>query len=132
MSEPKQIIIIRKDLGMRKGKIAAQAAHASMAAIIPRVPQNASFPEDGTFIVGLDKAAQEWLKGSFVKIVVGTDSEEELRNIYNKAKSLHINCSLIVDEGRTEFGGVATCTAVAVGPAFPEILDSLTGHLKLL
>ncbi len=117
----KQVIVLRKDLNMRKGKMVAQGSHASLAAILT---------EKGTVKKNAD--VKEWLDGRFTKICVGVDSEEELLEIYNKAKSLKLVCSLIRDAGLTEFKGEPTLTAVGVGPGKPEVVDKVTGNLKLL
>ena len=113
----KQVIVLRKDLGMRKGKMCAQAAHASMKVVL----ENIDHPD-----------VKAWLSDKFTKIVVSVNSEEELKEVYENAKRKSVVCSLILDAGLTEFDGVATYTAVAVGPAKNEKLDSITGHLKLL
>ena len=118
--ERKQVIVLRKDLGMRKGKMVAQGAHASLGAIL----------RDGKLKKNADVEA--WVEGRFTKICVSVDSEEELIEIYNKAKSLKLNTSLITDAGLTEFHGEPTKTAVAVGPGVPEVVDKVTGNLKLL
>lgn len=113
----KQIIVIRKDLNMRKGKMIAQGAHASLAATL----QNLDHPN-----------VKKWLSGSFTKIAVGVDSETELMNIYEKALNANLIAAIITDAGRTEFNGVPTKTCIAVGPATSEQLEPITGHLKLL
>jgi len=118
--ERKQVIVLRKDLNMRKGKMVAQGAHASLGAIL----------HNGQLKRNDDVDA--WLEGRFTKVCVSVDSEEELLDIYNKAKAQKLNCSLIRDAGLTEFDGVPTLTAVGVGPAKPEIVDKITGQLKLL
>ena len=74
----------------------------------------------------------EWLNGSFTKIVVYVNSEQELLDIYEKAKDAKLPCSLIQDSGFTEFHGVPTYTAVAVGPWWSEAVDEITGDLPLL
>lgn len=122
MSAPKQIIILRKDLNMRKGKMVAQGAHASMAVILEE-QNRLNYPSP---------AVAEWLNGKFTKICVSVSSEQELLDIYHKARTLLIPCSLIQDAGLTEFGGVPTYTSVAIGPAYPEEIDPITKHLPLL
>lgn len=112
----KQVIVVRKDLKMRRGKEIAQGAHASMKATLENMNH---------------KDVKEWLKGPFAKIVVRVDSEEELLEIYQKALQANLVCSLIQDAGRTEFHGVPTYTTVAVGPAKDAHIDQITGHLKL-
>lgn len=139
MSIPKQVIIARTDLNMRKGKLASQCAHASMAVLTGLMPPvQVAFKEGDpvmkirSFYCDVDSALNLWLEGAFTKIVVGVNSEEELLSLYQKTLDSGILCSLIKDNGVTEFHGVATYTAVALGPDYPEVLDNLTGHLKLL
>lgn len=119
-NERKQVIIIRRDLKMRRGKEISQGCHASLGAIL----------RDGK--LKTDKDTKIWLEGRFTKICVRVESEEELLEIYNQARNAKLNCSLITDAGLTEFNGVPTLTAVAVGPGKPEIVDKITGHLQLL
>lgn len=126
--EPKQVIVIRKDLNMRKGKIAAQASHASMGAIL----NFAKKVNNNEFYLETDTPTAEWLSGRFTKICLSVDSEEELLDIYNKADFLGVNVKLIKDAGLTEFNGVPTLTCLALGPDYPDKIDPITGHLKLL
>lgn len=67
----------------------------------------------------------------FTKVVVTVNGEEELLDIYKKAKEAGLIAALITDNGLTEFNGVPTNTVVAVGPDLPENLNKVTGHLKL-
>jgi PTH2 family peptidyl-tRNA hydrolase len=125
--EHKQVIVMRKDLNMRKGKLVAQGAHASMGAILGQCKQ------DGTTLV-LDLADERmapWLTGRFKKICVYVNSEAELLEIYERAKVAGLICSLIQDAGLTEFGGVKTYTAVAVGPDREDRVDEITNKLPL-
>jgi peptidyl-tRNA hydrolase, PTH2 family len=135
MSEPKQVIIIRKDLHMRKGKMCAQAAHASMAAVLnqfKRYKDPSHRTELWDLNISSDTPLARWLSEKFTKICVYVTSEEELLSVYQKAQEAKIICSLITDAGLTEFGGVPTHTAVAIGPAIPEVVDNITGELPLL
>lgn len=77
-------------------------------------------------------ALQDWLMGKFTKITCSVDSEQELLELYEKAKSLNIPTTLITDAGLTEFGGVPTNTSIVIGPAWEDEVDPITGHLKLL
>lgn len=134
--ETKQVIVLRKDLNMRKGKMVSQGAHASLAAILNMMTTiSVGFDQDSkvrSLTVSNDDAIGLWLDNSFTKICVSVDSEEDLLDIYKKAQEEFIPCSLIKDNGKTEFGGVATYTAIAVGPGFSDEIDKITGHLKLL
>lgn len=127
----KQVIVIRKDLGMRKGKIASQAAHASMAAVL-NGHAGIKHPESMDLVINMTPEMKEWLTGIFTKICVAVNSEEELLDVYNKAKDAGLSCALIKDAGLTEFGGIPTHTAVAVGPNKNIDVDKITSHLKLL
>ena len=112
----KQIIVMRKDLKMRRGKEIAQGAHASMKVTL----------------ANLEHAdVKAWLDGPFAKIAVSIDSEEELLELVKVADEAGILTAIITDAGRTEFNGVATITCAAIGPADSERLDPITKHLKL-
>lgn len=130
----KQVIIVRKDLKMRKGKMIAQGAHASLAVLLRGgTIQNISvYPRKNNYVIPLTPEMEQWLEGRFTKICVGVDSEDELLTIYDKAKMAKLPCSLIQDAGLTEFDGVPTYTAVAIGPAKNNAIDKITGDLKLL
>ncbi len=130
----KQVIVMRKDLNMRKGKMAAQASHASMKVFFDRL--NFEAKDDETKVeyyqIHFTQEEQEWLKGSFTKIVVSVDSEQQLLDIYNKAKDSGLNCGLITDSGLTEFNGVATLTCCSIGPNENNKIDLITKDLPLL
>ena len=131
MDKVKQVIVMRKDLNMRKGKMVAQGSHASIAFLTNRMKKNIANPE-ALWWVNLSQAEKEWVYGSFFKVCVGVDSEQELLDIRDKAISMGIECNLITDQGHTEFNGVATNTCLALGPDYSSKLDIITGHLKLL
>ena len=128
----KQVIVLRKDLNMRKGKMVAQGAHASFAAVMGPKHNNLFGLMWRLLKVLFNREIRGWLAGRFAKITVSVDSEAELFVIYDKAKKAGMVCALIQDAGFTEFGGVPTYTAVAVGPALTEKVNEITGHLKLL
>ena len=124
----KQVIVMRKDLGMRAGKMVAQGAHASMAVLL-----NSMEKAGPSWVLSLrDPALAEWVKGSFTKITVYVKSEEELLDIAKAAKDAGIRHALIQDAGKTEFKGVPTHTCVAIGPDQSEKIDKITGNLPLL
>lgn len=127
-NEPKMIIVVRKDLHMRSGKIAAQVAHAAMKFLFRAHDRGArSF----TFCAK-DKAEHQWITERFKKVVVSVDSEQELRDLIAAARNVSIEVNDIVDAGLTEFHGVPTLTCAALGPDLPSRLDPLTGKLSLL
>jgi len=126
-AEHKQVIVLRKDLNMRKGKMVAQGAHASMAAILKLAVR-----EGDRLAIPLDERIEPWLLGRFTKICVSVNSEAELLAIHEKSLAAGVLTSLILDSGVTEFGGVPTNTAVAVGPDHASKVDAITGELPLL
>lgn len=149
----KQVIIVRKDLDMSVGKIASQVAHASMKVffdVMIKAPYihfhkhnqieneivESAWPDSIKFtesrILPRGKYFDEYIQGTFKKVVVGVESETELLELYQKAKDKEIHCSLIKDSGLTEFDLVPTYTTVCIGPWIDSQIDEITGHLKLL
>jgi peptidyl-tRNA hydrolase, PTH2 family len=123
----KQVIVMRKDLGMRKGKMIAQGAHASMRVLL----QAGALAED-RFTITTWPALAAWLSGRFTKVCVSVESEAALDAIVENARAAGVPCALIVDAGQTEFHGVPTKTCCAVGPAWTDEVDAITGGLSLL
>lgn len=116
--EIKQVIVVRRDLGMGTGKIAAQVAHASLMAA-----RKAEEKKQEWF--------EEWFEGGQAKVVVKVQSLEDLMEIKVHADSLKLPVSLVHDSGRTQLEpGTATC--VGIGPAPDELIDKVTNKLKLL
>ncbi|MET1127983.1 MAG: peptidyl-tRNA hydrolase Pth2 [Thermoproteota archaeon] len=122
MGELKQVIVVRADLKMSRGKLAAQAAHASVEAVM-RILQSGV----REWREWLDK----WLREGQKKVVVRVESEEELLQVYREALQLGLPAALVEDAGRTELPP-GTRTAVGIGPAPASIVDKVTGKLKLL
>lgn len=124
MSDIKQVIVMRTDLNMRKGKMIAQGAHASLSFLTRQLDQPSNLK--------LSKAEREWLDGNFAKICVRVDSEEALLEVFQKAKDAMLEVHLITDSGKTEFHGEPTRTCLAIGPDYSQKIDAVTGHLQLL
>ena len=129
--EFKQVIVVRKDLKMRKGKLAAQVAHASMGVLLQHSELGLRPDEDDFDPPFIPAVFREWLNGLHTKVVVGCADRQELFSIYNKANDLGVYCYIVLDAGKTEFKE-PTYTCVAIGPDDPETINELTGHLKLL
>jgi peptidyl-tRNA hydrolase, PTH2 family len=111
--ELKQVIAVRADLKMGKGKIAAQAAHAAVSAA--------------------DKSRYkgEWVAQGQKKTVVKVSGEKELLQVLGKARDLKLPTALIEDAGHTQIEpGTKTC--VGIGPAPEDEIDRITGELKLM
>lgn len=124
MKDVKQVIIVRKDLKMRRGKEIAQGSHGSCMWFGER------WRRLGDNLM-LSEAERAWLLGSFKKVVLQVNSEEELLAVYNKAKEKGLLACLVTDSGLTEFDGVPTNTVVAIGPNFDEDFAGVTDDLKL-
>lgn len=138
MYSTKQVIVVRKDLNMRTGKLAAQVAHASMSFLTRNI------------LIGTDIDANErpwiaqshlgnnrdevkrWLKNSFRKIVVYVNSEAELDTVYDLALDLQLVTHMVIDNGATEFNGVPTKTCIAIGPHYDYLFKHVTDDLPLL
>jgi len=149
------VIVMRKDLGMRKGKMIAQGAHASLKVLLDagsiersekgggdpagfaggaggEAPRGIEADAGARFTLSLDAALAAWLGGRFTKICVSVDSEAELEAVVDRARAAGVPCALVVDAGHTEFHGVPTKTCCAVGPAWSDAVDAITGRLPLL
>ena len=123
----KQVIVMRHDLKMRRGKQIAQGAHASMSFLTKRIQSSKPVSLDD-----FSEPQRAWIDGSFAKVCCRVDSEEELDQVFEKAKSVGLEVHLITDSGKTEFHGQPTKTCLAIGPDFAEKIDQVTGHLSLL
>jgi PTH2 family peptidyl-tRNA hydrolase len=126
--QAKQVIVMRKDLGMRKGKMIAQGAHASLKVLTDRKRS----ADAESYTIDLTPAMAAWLTGRFTKVCVSVDSEEALVAVVERARAANVPVALIVDAGKTEFHGVPTKTCCAVGPAWSDEVDAITGELPLL
>jgi len=142
MDEVKQIIVIRKDLKMRKGKSVASGAHAAMKVLLDKLsitPVSLTGAHTGvprfvelSAVMSQSSSLYKWLIGDFTKIVISVDSLEELEKLEEEANKVNIHTAKITDAGRTEFNQVPTVTSLAIGPELASKLDPITGHLKLL
>lgn len=109
----KQVIVVRGDLKLSKGKLAAQVAHAAVSA------------------AEISKFKKQWLAEGQKKIVLECESLDDLLEIYEKSKKLSIPTSLIQDAGLTEIPQ-NTITCVGIGPDEEEKINGITKNLKLL
>ena len=139
MYKSKMMIVMRRDLKMRKGKIAVQAGHACIEAILMALNKEGRMNDfemtsDGYSLKTSDKPRSplcDWLMYGCAKVCVYVDSEEDLLDIAQKANEKGIIASVITDAGITEFHGVPTKTCLALEPLPAEIADELTGDLQL-
>ena len=128
----KQVIVMRRDLKMRRCKEIAQGAHASIAWLTNRLQADGWLnAKANEFVATLTEDEIEWTKGQFTKVCVQVNSELELQDIYDIAKIGGLTVHMITDAGHTEFHGVPTKTCLAIGPNKAEDVDRITGHLKL-
>jgi PTH2 family peptidyl-tRNA hydrolase len=111
----KQAIVVRTDLGMGTGKLAAQVAHASLQAV-----------DDAA-----DSARREWQGSGAKKVVLQTDGEAALFELAESASANGLPHAVVRDAGHTELEP-GTVTALGVGPASETAVDGVTGSLSLL
>lgn len=136
----KQVICVRTDLNMRKGKMCAQVAHASMKVFMDKMVVGEVYNGKGEAITGffnaqipnITEAMKEWIEGHFTKVVLGIKGEDVIFDIAKKAKAADIPFAIMIDNGFTEFHGNRTITAIAIGPDESEKIDVITGKMKLI
>ena len=93
--DTKQVIVIRKDLGMRRGKEIAQGAHAAMMFMTRRLCANSGLePRRALCSLPLSRAETHWLVNGFRKITVVVQSEEELMDLWSRANALGVSSAL--------------------------------------
>jgi PTH2 family peptidyl-tRNA hydrolase len=114
--QTKLVLVVRADLGMGRGKIAAQASHAAVAAALATV--------------GTPEFA-DWLRDGQPKVVLRAASEDELDAIAGLAGAAGLPVQVVHDAGRTQVAA-GTPTCCAVGPAADAAIDAITGQLPLL
>lgn len=140
MGEVKQVIVFRHDLlkNLRKGKIAAQVAHASLGALLKMFNKEECIDDydNSKYIhcyvnIQPNDILDKWLNGIFTKICLMVENEEELLALHKQIKAAGIPCSLITDAGNTEFHGIPTVTCLGIGPWWSEYIDEFTKDLKL-
>lgn len=112
----KLVLVARADLGMGRGKLAAQVAHAAVAAVLA---------------TARSRDFRAWLQEGQPKVVLRAGSEEELLGIVAKAIEAGLHAELIRDAGRTQLEP-GTLTCCAIGPADSDKIDAVTGTLSLL
>ncbi|MCJ7721170.1 peptidyl-tRNA hydrolase Pth2 [Candidatus Bathyarchaeota archaeon] len=114
----KMVIVVRTDIKMSKGKIAAQAGHAAVSA---SEYARKNRPEWWT----------PWIMEGQCKIAVKAKSEQEICELERKARNAKLPAALIVDRGLTEIPPNTT-TCLGIGPAPANKVDAITGNLSLL
>ncbi|CCC81514.1 peptidyl-tRNA hydrolase Pth2 [Thermoproteus tenax] len=115
----KMVIVLRNDISMSCGKAAAQAGHAAVECTLKAL--NSSKWRDW-----LD----QWLQEGQKKVVLAAQSLEELEKLRGKAQALGLPVELIRDAGLTELEP-GTATALCIGPGPDQLIDSVTGYLRL-
>lgn len=129
----RQVLVLRRELKMRAGKLAAQAAHAAMARLTKAQGVRIQTSQTGQreLVIPLSPDLEAWVTGRFKKICVYVKDEAELLALYERVKAAGLDAHLVQDSGLTEFGGVPTHTFVSIGPHPKAVLDPYTGHLPL-
>ena len=110
----KQVILVRRDLKMEKGKLAAQVAHASVKAVLKAD----------------NKVLAEWLDEGMKKVVLKVDSKKDLIKYKGLAEDAGLKAALITDAAKTFFKQPTT-TCLGIGPDDDDKIDSVTGSLQM-
>lgn len=110
----KQVIVVRGDLDLGAGKLAAQVAHAAVSAADATDPS----------------ARDAWLAAGQRKVVLRVPNEAHLGELEQEAVRNNLPTALITDAGRTELEP-GTVTTLGIGPAADEDIDAVTGDLPL-
>lgn len=132
----KQYIIIRTDLPMNVGKLAAQAGHAVMKVFFDKFEDTQIIEKEGedkidAFIYKPSVEERYWIKNKFTKITKKVKNENQLLKVYEKAREAGLNVSLIKDAGLYGLEG-ENYTCIAVGPNYVEDCEPVVGKLRLL
>lgn len=116
----KLALVVRTDVGMKKGKIASQCAHAAVSCYKKALTQ-------------APDVLKLWELTGQPKIVLRTegDGEQCLVQLVEKAKALGLVSVLIRDAGHTQVAN-GSITAIGIGPGESALVDQVTIHLKLL
>lgn len=117
--EFKQAIVVRRDLRMSPGKTAAQAAHASVGAVLEAQGNGGA------------EWVRGWLDVGMPKIVLRVDGPEALAALAALALADGVPHCEVTDAGRTELAP-NTSTCIGIGPAPRKLVDRITGALPLL
>ena len=115
MGEYKQVILVRKDLKLSKGKLSSQVAHGSTEATL----------------MSEEAKVKSWQKHGMKKVILRTDNEEELLKYKKLADEMKLVNYLVRDAGKTELKP-GTLTCLAIGPDDSKIIDTVSGKLKML
>ena len=125
----KQVIVVRRDLKLRRAEIASCVARASSAFIIENIEDS----DDNKLVASLTQEEKEWFLGDRKTIVLGIQSEDALRRIIDKAEIQGLNVNVISKRSFDEkisYEDVVIC--VAIGPHDEDLIDEVTGNLKLV
>ena len=128
MDKVKQVIVMRKDLNLSKGRLVTQSAHASIAFLTDLIKEYNPLQLTDSQLQ-LNEAQKEWIYGTFYKVCLSVDSEKELLDIGYNAVMLGLSVQYIEE---TNGFDKPTITCLAIGPDYSSKIDTVTKHLKLL
>ncbi|VEU23129.1 DEKNAAC104128 [Brettanomyces naardenensis] len=121
--EVRMTLVVRSDLGMQKGKVAAQCAHAAVTCY--KLMSDAKSEARNTVLL------RRWYGGGQAKIALKCKDKDEMDILFAKALSLNVNAYIVHDAGRTQVPS-GSATVLGLGPAPRSVMDQITGELSLL
>lgn len=116
--EYKQVIAVRQDLKLPKGKLAAQVAHAAVEACFRALKTD-------------KKIVDNWRAQGMKKIVIKLENESMVHKLKSKAEQAGIACAIITDAGKTVVAP-GTITCISIGPAEEKLVDEITSEYSLM
>lgn len=125
--ELKQVILLRRDMRLRRAEAAALSSKASMAFIV----EGDESDQSGTVKVTLSGIEAEWMLGTSTRIILGVTSEDAMRKLLLKAELQGVSTYEITGSSSGKVDEGVQLIAAALGPDDSDKLDLITGNLKL-
>jgi peptidyl-tRNA hydrolase len=122
---PKQVILVRRDLRLKRAAVAALVAKASSSLFV----ENDESDDDDKLVINLTSQELDWIRNGTTRIVLGVSSENTLRSLIFKSEMSGLSCYPVTSQSDD---GMQEMLCAAVGPDDPDKIDEITRNLKLL
>lgn len=128
MNDVKQVIVVRKDINIKKGRLAAYVAEASILFLV----ENNESDRHDELAIKLNPEESIWLREGRSRIVLGINSGDGLRDLLLKAELDGVEAHPLIVQDRSEFDGDRTLVCASFGPASSQDLSKIIGKLKAI